>query len=120
MATTPEQLEEIYANSIGTEQYHSNFAGLLYTDGVKLLAEEAGAYWLIDVIASHQIASIVRREPFQVWRMRVTPYNEATIEAFDDLPGRRLAKQGIPYTDFPPGEWKFYVVNGVLMLPSEY
>jgi len=26
----------------------------------------------------------------------------------------------IPYTDFPPGEVKLYLIDGVILLPSEY
>jgi len=26
----------------------------------------------------------------------------------------------IKFTDFPEGKWKFYLVDGVLMLPREY
>ena len=38
---------------IGTENYYRHWTGHgVYTDGVKYLAEKAGAYWLIDAILS--------------------------------------------------------------------
>lgn len=39
----------------GTEHWYKHWlGGLLYTDGVKYVADQAGAYWLIDAIASYQ------------------------------------------------------------------
>ena len=32
----------------------------------------------------------------------------------------QLAKQNIPYTDFPLMDFTFWLVNGILLLPSEY
>ncbi|MCH7559291.1 MAG: hypothetical protein IIB56_17810 [Planctomycetes bacterium] len=51
----------------GTSQYYTYMAGLKLTDGVKYMADEAGAYWLLDIIASYQTDAKIRREPFQVW-----------------------------------------------------
>ena len=51
----------------GTSQYYQYMAGLKLTDGVKYIADEAGAYWLLDIIASYQTDAKIRREPFQVW-----------------------------------------------------
>jgi hypothetical protein len=31
------------------------------------MADEAGAYWLLDIIASYQTDVKIRRERFQVW-----------------------------------------------------
>lgn len=52
----------------GTEQYHklSLFGKFLCTDGVKFVADEGKAYWLIDAIASY-----MRKEEFQVWELKV-------------------------------------------------
>ncbi len=41
------------AQFTGTEQYYKHLGGLVYTDGVKYLAEKAGSYWLLDIIASY-------------------------------------------------------------------
>jgi hypothetical protein len=50
---------------------HPLCRSLTYTDGVRYLAEGAGAFWLIDLIASHQIDPRISVEPFQCWRLRV-------------------------------------------------
>lgn len=41
-------------------------------DGVKYMADEAGAYWLLDIIASYQTDAKIRREPFQVWELKLS------------------------------------------------
>ena len=42
------------AQFTGTEAYYRYVGGTLLTDGTKYLANEAGAYWLMDLIASYQ------------------------------------------------------------------
>ena len=37
-----------------------------------------------------------------------------------ELTVQELIEQEIEYTDFPRGNWNFYVQNGVIMLPQEY
>lgn len=37
----------------GTENYYQHFLGGYYTDGVKYVAKECKAYWLIDAVMSH-------------------------------------------------------------------
>ncbi|MCK9598089.1 MAG: hypothetical protein M0R06_03545 [Sphaerochaeta sp.] len=50
-----EELEAGLAQFYGSEQwYKASFGGVVYTDGVKYLADHAGAYWLIDAVASYQ------------------------------------------------------------------
>jgi len=51
---------------IGTTGYYRYLAGLKLTDGVKYLADEAGAYWLLDIICSYQIDEKIRKLHFQV------------------------------------------------------
>lgn len=119
MAATPEQLRATLAHCIGSENLYKHQFGIHYTDGIKIMAETAGAHWFIDLVASWQLSPKVRKEPFQIWTLTVTG-RQAVARAFHDLPGEQLAEQEIEYTDFPPGEWKFYLVDGVLMVPGEY
>jgi hypothetical protein len=107
---------------IGTEQWWKHWLpGLVYTDGVKYLAEQAGAHWLIDVVASYR-----RKEPFQIWELKVCPSPEngtsraATVTMIEDTDQPELVRQEIPYTDFPLDYIKLYLIDGVLLLPSEY
>jgi hypothetical protein len=48
------------------ERYRHWSRRLIYTLGIQHLAERAGAYWLIDLIASWQLKPEVAREYFQV------------------------------------------------------
>src|SRR5487761_2479243 len=58
------------AQFTGTEHWTRHRSRrLLYTDGVRFLAETAKAHWLIDAIASWQTHASVRCEPFQVWKL---------------------------------------------------
>ena len=58
----------------GTENWyrHPLNPRLVYTDGVQYLAEKAGAYWLIDVVASVQHTEPqLARHSFQSWKLTV-------------------------------------------------
>jgi hypothetical protein len=113
-------LEEELAFFTGTETYHHNFLGLMFTDGVKYLAERVGAYWLIDAIASWQ-PEVRKIEPeFQLWELAVNEDSSAVLTARRDTHLPVIASQKIPYTDFPPPGISLYVEGNVLLLPSEH
>lgn len=92
---------------------------LVYTEGVQFLAEKASAYWLIDLVASWCPHQSLRNEEFVVWKLSVKPDRTATAIA-DDGNGRELARQDIPWTDFPLDEVSLYLTDNTLLLPSEY
>ncbi len=52
MTTTrnADDLQMALTHFSGTENYHRTHPGLLATDGAKYLADEAGAYWLFDLV----------------------------------------------------------------------
>lgn len=109
----------------GTEAYHRwsmLFPRIVLTDGTKYLAEEAGAYWLMDVIASH-IPSI-KGDYFAIATLEKAKKNWKFALA-DDVPATKVyAKQTIEFSDFPLDEIKLYVIKQddlwVILLPSEY
>ena len=118
---TKDELEAGLAQCTGSEQYHRHWLKLLkYTDGVYWLAENAGAHWLIDAIASHQpdAAKNPRLREFQLWRLSVRADHTARLECLEDTDLVRITQE-IEYTDFPLTEIKLYVTDGVLLLPSE-
>ncbi len=93
---------------------------VLFTDGVKYVADQAGAYWLIDLIALAQLSeAAVAREAFQVWTLTVNEDETATVLC-DDGNGRGVFTQAIDFTDFPRGGIKFYFCDNTILLPSEY
>ena len=119
----PGELEAELRQFTGTERYYKYMFNIVLTDGAKYLADRAGAYWLMDVVASWQLAKKVACEHFQAWNLNVQEDKKATVVA-DDGSGKEIARQKIPYTDFPLRSQRLYLVNDgryrVLMLPSEY
>jgi hypothetical protein len=101
----------------GTENYYRHWLGFNYTDGVKYLAEKAGAYWLLDVVGSYQPQ--LRNKEFQIWRLDVQNNKGiVTMREDDGLPN--IIRQEIPYTDFPLHKFEMYFVDNVLLLKGEY
>ena len=122
------EIEEGLCQFIGTDQWHEHPFGLLYTDGIKWLADNAGAgcYWLIDLVASHQpkirrrLAQAGERD-FQVWRLRHLPSGSWIVDVWTDTPGKslKLASQKIPCSDFPLDTFEWFVAEGIMLLKSE-
>lgn len=129
-----------HAHSGGTDNYHrysALFPSLLITDGVKRLATENSAFWLLDVIGSHLPGINARQEPFLVARLK-KGWNQEAIFTFDD--GGRggvdvvLVTQEIDFTDYDfagygADEVRLYVIAEedfegrflwTLLLPEEY
>ena len=104
----------------GTEQWYRNplFPKYLYTDGVKYLAEQAGAYWLIDYIFSNQMLPEIKAQEFQVWNIQVN--DGRAIIRVEDGNDNLVKKFNLNYTDFPLKDFSLWFVNNVLMLTSEY
>lgn len=111
-------LEDELSGFTGTTQYHRNFTGLLYTDGVAYLAERAECYWLIDLVGSYQ--ADVRNVPFQLWELRVSEDRSAIATMREDTGQPAVVEQRIEYTDFPLDEFSFYCIQNVMLLKSEY
>lgn len=111
------------AQFTGTDHWylHNIARGVTYTDGVKYVAETAGAYWLLDAIAIAQMTEPkVMDEPFQCWTLATDLVKRVAILVCDDGNGKVLYTQTIGFTDFPLDEIKFYVADRVILLPSEY
>ena len=134
-AERAQMVRDYAAHANGSENLHRLTMGrMLCTDGVRYVAETCGAFWLIDLVGSHQMTERVRREPFQVWELSI-PHrrrspSEWMAECWTDTPrgegSVELARQRIPYSDFPEelAPFKLYAEFGhngahVLMLPEE-
>lgn len=111
-------------NNPCTEQHHLHQIGscsLLYTDGVKLLAESTQCYWLLTAILSYQPK--LKGEDFQSWKL---VYN--SIEDWWDLSctdgngGDPLVTQRLLYSSFPKdlAPLTLWVEGGVVLLPEEH
>ncbi len=122
-----DRIREYIANCNGTENYYRHaISRVVYTDGVKVVAEAAGAFWLIDVILSHQNdRRLAKCQGIQVWRLvRDQKGNGVTVTCDDGGIGENKAKvvlsQHIEYTDFPKDvDVVFFLENNVLLLREE-
>ena len=120
--TTPDELHQHLAHFSGTERYHRTHPGLLATDGAKYLADQAEAYWLLDIIWS-VLPKIA--DEFAVLELSVQDNRRAAVVIHDGRePQTSYHEQSISRTDFPLEQVKLYIQqNGherVVMLPSEY
>jgi len=104
----------------GTTRYYPHWLGLKYTDGVKFLADRAGAYWLVDLIALHQPNCL--KDPMlqviQFWKLKVE--NQSGVLTCERDEGDVYLSERISFTDFPLDNITLYLSSGVLYLPSEH
>ncbi len=104
------------AQFTGTTRYFRHWTKrVVYTDGVQYLAENAGAYWLIDLVASYQPLCDDR----QYWTLLLEGGKYCAV--CKDRDDRVLVRQEIEYSDFPKNllPLNLYLQDGVLFLPSE-
>ncbi len=66
----------------GTEHWYKHLSSYLYTDGVQYVAQEGGAYWLIDKIL---FTTRVKKnlQEFGVWKLGVHEDKSATLVCED-------------------------------------
>ena len=113
-------------NFYGTEQYYRGAAGALkYTDGVKYVAEKAGAYWLLQLIGTlastiytNQAISEYDKE-FLTADLEVQEDDSAVLSITNGNK-KELSNFEIPFTDFPAEKCRFFITNEVILLPTEY
>jgi hypothetical protein len=115
------QLQEALRQFTGSQHWHRHgmFPAYLYTDGVEYLAEQAGAYWLIDTILACQLDPRVAKEPFQFWTLTVNDDRSAVLTCTDGNYGD-VYRQAFAYTDFPLEKISLWLKDAVLFLPSEH
>lgn len=92
---------------------------MLYTEGVQYFAENAGngAYWVLDIIATEYF-ELAQSEGFITISLTVSDgRGKIVVEDGNKIP---LKERDIEWTDCPEGEWKFFLTDNVLLLPSEY
>ena len=95
---TPDELHRQLSQFSGTERYYRTHSGLLATDGAKYLADEAGAYWLLDIIWS-VLPKIA--DEFAVLELSVQENRRAAVVIHDGRePQTSYHEQSIPWTDF--------------------
>ena len=106
----------------GTERYYFNplYQEMKYTDGVKYLAATVGAYWLLDIISTEFFPKQKSGEWDSFVVIKLTTEMYSMVIHVQDGNHNEYLQKNIQFTDFPDGEWALWLVNGVLLLPSEY
>lgn len=126
MATTPDKLKSVmdqfFGGSDGRFRHPFN-RRFIYTEGVKAMAEEAGAYWLLDIVAT-EVARLV----ISHYDATGNPRAMLTIKVADDEADIEMSfsddavdwKRHIDFTDFPEGTWTFELaMDGLIDAPRE-
>lgn len=105
---------------------------VIYTPGVRHVAEAGGACWLIDAIASYigsaelhaATAEDERLAELHFWRLTVTEDDGATLTCRADADVPPAIVQAIPFTDFPLPVIAIWAAfdgrHWTLYLPSEH
>ncbi|MAM34884.1 MAG: hypothetical protein CMH28_07410 [Micavibrio sp.] len=115
--------EQDLKNFCGTEVWYRYpaFKAYLYTEGVQYVAEHGEAYWLLDkIFACHACVPKLSGEDFCSWELKKNVEGQGARLICTDGNYNELYSESILYTDFPLQSIKFYCVNDVLLLPSEY
>lgn len=127
--STKKQMPDL-SGFYGTEHYYQHWtkAGV-FTDGIKHLADQCGAYWLIDLAFSHQHKPKVKAEEFQLWELTLDKEGPGCVVTMrHDTGTKPIVQQKVEYTDFPEN-FSFYLTRPpvgydggevVMMLKSEY
>lgn len=126
-------IEELRRFSGDAARYrHGLNRQVIYTPGVRYLAEQGEAYWLIDAIASYfgspRMRAAIRKDErlasMQFWRLRKFDDERATLICQADAGEPAAIIQAIPWTDFPLSVidiWAgFDGEHWTLYLPSEH
>ena len=112
-------IKENLRQCIGSENVYGGFGGYRYTDGVRILAEDAECHWLISDLGIVARSKPFRDVPFQLWKFRCKDM-VGLLTMQEDSGAPVLYEQKYEYTDFPEGEIKLYCCDGTILLPSEY
>lgn len=118
MSLTSEDLRQFTGSETFTR--HGINRKTIYTEGVAYIAEQGGAYWLLDTIAiSNMFEDAVAKEEFQLWTLRKNADNSATLTC-EDGNSNIVRSESIPFTDFPLDFLELYYVDNTILLPTEY
>lgn len=124
MKTREEILAELpnFYGTYGYTRLSPLFRTFVLTDGAKYLADAAGAWWLMDAIASH--LGSYRDEGFVVAKLQRATATNGWVLRLEDGNEGLLTDQLIEFSDFPLDEITLYIIRQddlrVILLPSEY
>lgn len=112
MPATAAVVANIIAQANGTEQWYflsDSDDPLNYSEGIRQIARQADAYWLIDAIKSYEVSepAFVRKvaadeglSSLRFWKLHVNPDHTAKLWCEYDR-GIVIVEQDLEHTDFP-------------------
>lgn len=123
METVKNANDEFVGYNGADQWYRHQLTQLIYTDGVKEIADKYEAYWLIDKILILNRTANFFGEDFQHWTLqRVIDNDKPTPHMclmMDDGNGVVIFATSLPYTDFKADVVTMYFENETLYLPQE-
>lgn len=111
-------LEQFY----GTEHYYKlGLTPIIATDGIKYFADTCECYWLLDLI-TYNVFPVHQKLGCLFIDIEVNKRHTVhiTVREDSDMPIVFEKKQRDICEVIPVGKYKFYLMDNVLLLPSEY
>ncbi len=125
MTITQAELNQFTGTETWTRWNPILFPRFTLTEGALYVANNADAYWLMDLIASHQpkLLKHQRMREMQVWTLKVK--DGKAVATCQDGDYNTVTEQKIEYTDFPMEEIVLWFMpldetRFTILLPSEY
>ncbi|MBO7732197.1 MAG: hypothetical protein J6S67_06585 [Methanobrevibacter sp.] len=122
---TEEQLKSELANFYCSESYYKAniFSNIVITEGVRYFCDICSCYWLLDEAIIYALRELGKKYSFLIVEFKVTnkrgtTYIEVKEDSNTELLFRRRTKDLLH--KIPIGEYKFYLIDNVMLLPSEY
>jgi hypothetical protein len=109
---------------------HALAPKLTYTDGVRDVAEAAGAYWLLDVIGTEFTPVMLKQfeTGYGIASIHLLVGQDNSAIIVMSAGGEKIYERTLEYTSFPVGSWEFLLgvdndlvgYRTTLILPTEY
>jgi hypothetical protein len=103
----------------GTHYAHWARSDMRWTEGVQFLTEH-GAAWLIDKIVLSQSEPSIQRVPHQIWTFTLLTWSAGGVLTCESQGRQLIASYNIAFTDFTITPFELWVIDKVVLLPSEY
>ena len=122
---TQEQLKAELSNFYGSMCYYKAniFSNIVITEGVRYFCDICECYWLLDEAIIYALRDLGKKYSFLIIEFKVTNKRGTTyIEVKEDSGEPLLFKRRTKdlCKKIPIGEYKFYLIDNVMLLPSEY
>ena len=117
---TSEELKANLEQFYGTENYYANWLlKYRYTDGVHYFIKQTDAFWFLEEINIIYV-QLQNQGKAEFLSIKAISNGKKADIIVSDGNNNLLKKKHISLTDLPEGEWKFFLTNNILLLPTEY